>query len=224
MVIITIDGQAGTGKSSVAAGLARALGFELLNTGAMYRCVGLLLLRQGVEFLGEAPEPQDLGQFLEPLRFEMLGSRIILNGEDLTEAIAGEQIGAAASKVATYAVVRKLLQAEQRRLAEGRNIICEGRDQGTAVFPDAPLKFFLTARPDVRADRRYAQMLAQKGKADRDAIRQQIRDRDFQDENRLLDPLRKAEDAHEVDTSDKTLDEVLNYMLEIFHSWRSRAS
>ncbi len=219
-MIITIDGQAGTGKSTAADRLANRLGFQLLNTGAMYRAVGYALLRANYDIFAVLPNASAIGQVIAEWSFHMPEGSVILNGEDLTEAIRGETIGAAASKVGTFLEVRRKLQAEQRLIAKGKNIICEGRDQGTVVFPDAEVKFFMTASVDVRTDRRLAQMMLQKLPVDREVIRQQILDRDWQDENRELDPLRQADDAHVIDATTMTLDDVLVHMIEIVNRCR----
>lgn len=219
--MITIDGQAGTGKSTAADRLANRLGFQLLNTGAMYRAVGYVLLRANFDIHAEHPDTTTIAETIANWTFNMPEGRVMLNGEDLAEAIHGETIGAAASKAGTILEVRRKLQAEQRRLADGLNIVCEGRDQGTVVFPHAELKFYMTASVDVRTDRRLAQMMLQQLPVDREVIRQQILDRDWQDENRVLDPLKQADDAHIIDATTMTLDDVLVHMLEIVHQCRS---
>jgi cytidylate kinase len=219
-MIVTIDGYAGTGKSAVASRLADRLGFRLLNTGAMYRAVGFALLRAGVDVYADPRDVETITRFLADATFDMPDHRVILNGEDLTAYIFDEEVGRAASRVATFPEVRKKLKAEQRRIAAHGDFVCEGRDQGTAVFPDAAAKFFLRATADVRADRRCKQLQS----ADRDTILQQILARDRQDETRAIDPLMKAADAVEIDTSTFTLDEVVEQLWQSVQQSRSKAS
>ena len=150
-MIITIDGHAGSGKSTAARMLAAQLGFELMNTGAMYRATALALGRLGIDVYAEPRDVAAIAVAVAGYSFEMTDTRVKLNGRDLTDYIYTEAMGRAASRVGTFPEVRERLKAEQRRHAAGRNIICEGRDQGTAVFPDAPIKFFFTASAETRA-------------------------------------------------------------------------
>lgn len=221
-MIITIDGYAGSGKSTAARRLAETLGFDLLNTGAMYRAVGLLLIRHGIDIDAQPRDVAAITRVVNHLNFEMPADRVRVNGEDVTDAIRTEEIGRAASRVGTFPEVRARLKAEQRRLADDRNIVCEGRDQGTAVFPDAPVKFFLRASVEVRAARRLQELRDRNLPADADDIRRQIEARDRQDETRAIDPLRKADDAIEIDTSHMTADQVLQAMVEVVRQCRSK--
>jgi len=210
-MVITIDGYAASGKSSAAIGLAKALRFRLLNTGWMYRAVAIALRERGFD-LGATPRDHlGIRAYLGGMGFDMPPEKVILGGIDFTERITCEGAGAGASLVGTFEEVREKLKAEQRRLAVGENIICEGRDQGTAVFPEARVKFFFYASPEVRAARRMNQLAG----ADAAKVLKQIRDRDFQDENRPLDPLKAAPDAIRFDTSAMTEAEVLARMLAV---------
>ena len=210
-MVITIDGYAASGKSSAAIALAKALGFRLLNTGWMYRAAGLALKDRGFDLLADPRDAAGIAAHISGFHFDMPPDRVILCGADWTERIGCEGSGAAASLVGTFGEVRAKLKAEQRRLADGEDIICEGRDQGTAVFPDARVKFFFWASPEVRAARRLNQLSG----ADSATILQQIRDRDHQDENRAIDPLKPADDAIRFDTSEMGEDEVLRRMLTV---------
>ena len=210
-MVITIDGYAASGKSSAATALAKALGFRLLNTGWMYRAVGLALKDRGFDLLANPRDADGIEAHIAEFHFEMPPDRVILGGDDWTERIGCEGSGAAASLVGTFGEVRAKLKAEQRRIAEGENIICEGRDQGTAVFPDARVKFFFWASPEVRAARR----LNQRPNADYATILRQIEERDHQDENRAIDPLKPSEDAIRFDTSELGEAEVLRRMLAV---------
>ena len=208
-MVITIDGYAASGKSSAAVALAAALRFRLLNTGWMYRAAGLALIERGFDLRADPRDAAGIRAHVAGFHFDMPPDRVLLSGADFTERIACEGSGAAASLVGTFPEVREKLKAEQRRLAEGENIICEGRDQGTAVFPDARVKFFFWASPEVRAARRKGQLTD----GDHATILRQIAERDFQDENRPIDPLKPAADALRIDTSDIDAAEVLRRML-----------
>jgi CMP/dCMP kinase len=192
-MVVAIDGPAGAGKSSVARGLARRLGFTYLDSGAMYRAVGLMTLRHG----GAASEQA------EKLELE-LGDRVIANGEDVTEAIRTPDVSEAASRVATNERVRAALAAKQRELLSNGDWVAEGRDIGTVVAPDAALKVFLTASPEERARRRAEEL-----GTDVDTVLRDQALRDAQDESREHSPLQVAPGAVELDTTGLTVDEVV---------------
>ncbi len=213
-MIITIDGHAGSGKSTAARHLADALGFELLNTGAMYRATAHALTAAGIDIDADPRDAARIAALVGPFTFDLAGGRCRLNGTDLTDQIQSEDHGRAASRVGTFLEVRRKLQAEQRRLAADRNVICEGRDQGTVVFPDAPAKFFFTASAPERARRRAAELRMGDDPATLDRLAAQIAARDEQDEMRALDPLCRPAGAVVVDTSVLSPDRVLAAMLE----------
>jgi CMP/dCMP kinase len=192
-MVVAIDGPAGAGKSSVARALARALGFTYLDSGAMYRAVGLMTLRHG----GAASEQA------EALDIE-LGDRVIVNGEDVTEAIRTPEVSEAASRVATNDRVRAALVAKQRELLSDGDWVAEGRDIGTVVAPDAAVKVFLTASQEERARRRAAELGTDVGTVLRDQAL-----RDAQDETREHSPLQIAPGAIELDTTGLTVDGVV---------------
>jgi cytidylate kinase len=204
-MIITIDGPAGAGKSSAARALARRLGFEYLDTGAMYRAVTLAGLRAGIDF-DDSPA---LADFLASLRLEMPPGRVVLNGADVTDVIRTPEVSAAASRVATNAMVRAHLADLQRRLAAGRNMVCEGRDQGTVVFPNASCKFFLVADPAERARRRQREWAARGEAATWEEVLHAQETRDRRDAARDVAPMVPAADAIRLDTTALTLDEVV---------------
>ena len=222
-MIITIDGHAGSGKSTAARMLAAQLGFELMNTGAMYRATALALGRLGLDVYAEPRDEAAIARAVSGYSFEMTDVRVKLNGRDLTDYVYTEEMGRAASRVGTFPEVRERLKAEQRRLADGRDIICEGRDQGTTVFPEAPIKFFFTASAETRARRRAEQDGIDPDRCSETfaELVRQIAARDRQDEQRPIDPLRKAPDAVVIDTSDLSQNEVLTRMVEVVDRWRS---
>jgi CMP/dCMP kinase len=192
-VIVAIDGPAGAGKSTVARALAKALGFRYLDSGAMYRAVGLMTLRHG----GAASEQA------ERLALE-LNDRVVANGEDVTEAIRAPEVSEAASKVATNPRVRAALAEKQRELLAGGDWVAEGRDIGTVVAPDAAVKVFLNADPGERARRRAAEL-----GGDADTVLREQALRDAQDESREHSPLTLAPGAVELDTTGLSVDEVV---------------
>jgi cytidylate kinase len=204
-MIVTIDGPAGSGKSTAARALAGRLGFEYLDTGAMYRAVALALARRRVDF-ADLPA---VAAALPGLVVEMPPGQILLNGEDVTGLIRTPDVSQGASKVAVIPAVRRFLAAEQRRVATGRNMVCEGRDQGTFVFPDAACKFFLKADPKVRAERRYKELLARGEQVTLDDVLKAQQERDARDASRDLAPMRPAADAIVLDTTHLAPDEVL---------------
>jgi CMP/dCMP kinase len=210
-VIVAIDGYAGTGKSTAARRLAAALGCEVMNTGAMYRAAGVLLPRFGHNVFDHQLDESAIANLLHDWRFELPSHRVLVNGEDVSNLITSEEAGAAASKAGTIRAIRRALQAEQRRLAAGKNYVCEGRDMGTVVFPHAEFKFFLVASSLVRARRRSLEL----GDPDIAKLQRMIEERDHQDETRSIDPLFRAADAVELDTGTLDTDAVLARMLQV---------
>jgi cytidylate kinase len=198
-MIVAIDGPAGAGKSSVARGVADALGFPYLNSGSMYRAVGLLTLRKG----GAASE------HAETMDIE-LRDRVLVNGEDVTDALRTPEVSEAASRVATNERVRAALVRKQRELVSGGDWVVEGRDIGTVVAPDAPVKVFLTASPEERARRRAAEL-----GTDVDTVLRDQALRDAQDESRAHSPLQIAPGAVELDTTGKSVDEVVGQIVDL---------
>jgi cytidylate kinase len=209
-MIITIDGPAGAGKSSAAKTLAGRLGFEFLDTGAMYRAVALAALRAGVELADQA----GLETLLAKLHLEMRPGVVLLNGEDVTTAIRTAAVTAATGPVADSAVVRRRLVEWQRNIALGRNVVCEGRDQGTIVFPEAGCKFFLVADPLERARRRQREMAGRGEVMELAAVlaAQEVRDR--RDAARDLAPMRPAADAVVLDSTHLSPEAVVQRMEE----------
>jgi cytidylate kinase len=207
-MIVTIDGPAGAGKSSAARALAERLGFDFLDTGAMYRAVTLAALRGGTNRDNE----EELSRLVAGVRLEMPAGRVVLNGEDVSGPIRTAEVTAASRQIADSPAVRRRLVELQRRIAAGRDVVCEGRDQGTIVFPNAACKFFLVADPEERARRRHREMLERGEPADLDAILAAQRRRDADDAARDLAPMVPAPDAIRLDSSGLTLDEVVGLM------------
>ncbi len=207
MVSVAIDGPAGAGKSTLARRLAADFGYIYVDTGAMFRTIGLYALRAGKD-----PKDNEAVDALLPnitLEFAFIEGEqhIYLNGEDVSTAIRAEEIGMAASAVAAHPAVRSFLLDTQRGLAESQNILMDGRDIGTVVLPNATVKIFLTASAEARAQRR-AKELAEKGQpADFATVLADIRQRDYQDSHRAVAPLKQADDAILVDTSSIGLQE-----------------
>jgi cytidylate kinase len=208
-MIITIDGPAGAGKSSAARTLAQRLGFEFLDTGAMYRAVAWAALRAGLDLRDESA----LSALIETLRLEMPpGGRVLLDGEDVTAAIRTRSVTEATGAVADSPAVRRRLARLQRAIAEGRDMVCEGRDQGTIVFADAACKFFLSADPLERARRRQREMAA---RGDAVELERVLRDQDVRDQRdaaRDLAPMRPAEDAVLLDSTRLSPEQVVEAM------------
>ena len=202
MVSIAIDGPSGAGKSTLAKRLAKELGYIYVDTGAMYRSIGLYALRRGVD-----PKNADAVQALLPdiqldIRLQDGSQHVYLNGEDVSTDIRAEAVGMAASAVSAHPAVRAFLLDTQRNLAKGQNILMDGRDIGTVVLPDATVKIFLTASPEARAERRRKELEEKGQPADFATVLADIQQRDYQDTHRAVAPLKQAEDAVLVDSSD----------------------
>lgn len=205
---IAIDGPSGAGKSTLARRLAEALGYLYVDTGAIYRTVGLSALRQGVD----PTDAAGVEALLPTLKIEMTYGEdglqhMLLDGEDVTAAIREHRISAYASRVSAIPAVRAFLLEMQRELARTHNVIMDGRDIGTLVLPNADLKIFLTAAPEARAKRRYEELLARGQSAVYEDILSDVVARDKQDTERAIAPLRQAEDAVLVDTTENSFDE-----------------
>lgn len=207
-MIVTIDGPAGAGKSSAARRLAQRLGFDFLDTGAMYRAVTLAGLRARCDFADQ----DALARLLDTIQLDMQPGSVLLNQEDITALIRSPEVTAASGPVASSAIVRQRLVAWQRAIAAGRSIVCEGRDQGTIVFPEARCKFFLVADPQERARRRKQQLGAAGATLTVEAILREQQERDARDAARDIAPMVPAADAILLDSSPLSLDEVVERM------------
>jgi len=212
-VIIAIDGPAGAGKSTIARRLAAKLGFVYIDTGAMYRAVGLWALRAGVD-LGDAQRLQQLAASAR-IEFEAGSARVLLNDEDVTEAIRSPEVSSAASMVSVYAGVRRAMVAEQRRIAARASVVMEGRDIGTVVFPEADVKIYLDAAPETRVQRRMRELSERGRPLSCDRVAEEIQQRDQRDRNRAEAPLMQAPDAVYLDTTHMTIEEVEQAVLKL---------
>ena len=202
MVSIAIDGPSGAGKSTLAKRLAKELGYIYVDTGAMYRSIGLYALRRGVD-----PKNADAVQALLPgielgIQLQDGAQHVYLNGEDVSTDIRAEAVGMAASAVSAHPAVRAFLLDTQRNLAKGQNILMDGWDIGTVVLPDATVTIFLTASPEARAERRRKELEEKGQPADFATVLADIQQRDYQDTHRAVAPLKQAQDAVLVDSSD----------------------
>lgn len=210
-MIVTIDGPAGAGKSSAAKALAARLGFDFLDTGAMYRAVALAAVRAEID-----PRNQgSLTELMAHMDLKMPPGRVVLNGEDVTGLIRTAAITAASGPIADSAIVRSTLVDWQRAIADGRNLVCEGRDQGTIVFPDAACKIFLVADPLERARRRQRDMATRGEQVPLEEVLRAQEARDARDAARDLAPMKPAADAIVVDSTHLSLAELVDHLEEI---------
>ncbi len=212
---IAIDGPCGAGKSTFAKRLAEELGFRYVDTGAIYRTVGLFLLREGVDSEDPAAVEEQLGRVEVRLTYGEDGlQRMFLNGKDVTGAIRENAVSDYSSKVSAIPAVRAFLLEMQRKAAREQDVIMDGRDIGTVVLPNADVKIFLTASAEDRAERRYRELVERGEQVDRAEILREVRARDDRDINRAVAPLRQAQDAVVVDTTGAGLEESFQMMLD----------
>ncbi len=212
-IVIAIDGPAGAGKSTIARRVAGRLGFIYVDTGAMYRAVGLWAMRAGVD-LDDAQKLEQLAAAAR-IEFESGSARVLLNGEDVTEAIRTPEVASAASKISVYGGVRRAMVAEQRRIARGASVVMEGRDVGTVVFPDADVKIFLDAAPGTRAERRLRELRERGQDLPAEQVAAELEERDRRDRSRAEAPLVQAPDAVYLDTTALSIEEVEEAVLRI---------
>ena len=207
MISVAIDGPSGAGKSSLAKRLAADLGYVYVDTGAMYRSIGLYAVRQGADLHDADAVAALLPGIQLDIRLVEGAQHVYLNGEDVSEAIRAEEIGMAASAVSAHPQVRAFLLETQRSLAANQNVLMDGRDIGTVVLPQATVKIFLTASAEARAQRRCKELQEKGQPAELETVLADIRQRDYQDTHREVAPLKQADDAILVDTSDIDFDQ-----------------
>jgi len=213
--LIAIDGPVGAGKSTVAKITAQRLNIIYVDTGAMYRAVGLYVLRKGFNPSSASDVIAVLNEINLDVRLSNEGQMIFLNGEDVTRQIRTPEISMAASNVSAIPEVREKLVNIQRKLAESKSVIMDGRDIGTVVLPNATTKIYLNANLDVRAERRYKELTRKGQKVTFEDVKNDIIKRDANDMSRAASPLKKADDAIELDTTGKSLDEVVSDVIKI---------
>lgn len=212
---VAIDGPAGAGKSTIAKAVSKRLGYVYIDTGAMYRAVALYAINNGIDICEDSITDEVLSKIEIDIKYDDMGQKIILCGEDVTKSIRSPKVSIGASNVAVIPKVRLKLVELQRELSKKGSVIMDGRDIGTYVLPDAEIKIFLTASVDQRAKRRYKELLEKGEKADFEKVKRDIEYRDKNDSEREFAPLKKADDAILLDTSDMTQDEVIDKMIKI---------
>ena len=212
--VIAVDGPAASGKGTVAARVAEALGFHLLDSGSLYRLVALKALDEGIELGAEAA----LAEAARGLDATFADGRIGLDGRDVTEAIRSEEVSAAASRVAVHPAVRMALLDRQRAFRRPPGLVADGRDMGTVVFPDARLKVYLTASPEERARRRHKQLIEKGISSTIQSLLLDIRERDARDAGRAVAPLAAAADAVILDTTDMSIEAVVRLVTDRFRA------
>ena len=210
---VAIDGPAGAGKSTMAKILAEKLGIDYVDTGAMYRAIALKILKTGIDYTNE----QDLNKLLSSTDVDYYGGKVYLDVEDVSGLIRTPEVSDMASKSSAIPAVRDKLGELQMAIAKKRSLLMDGRDIGTIIIPDAEFKFFLNASSRIRAYRRICEMREKGIECDLDTVEQEIKERDYRDSHRDYHPLKKADDAIEIDTSDLKISEVVDKMLEIIN-------
>lgn len=211
-ISVAIDGPSAAGKSTIAKMVAKKENFIYIDTGAMYRCVAYYCLTQKIDLNDE----KAVEQAIEHIQIRLTpDNKVYLNDEDVSNQIRQDQVSLGASCVSKYQAVRSFLVDEQRKMAKVGNVILDGRDIGTVVLPNADLKIYQIASVETRAKRRYLENLERGLDADLETIKKEIEERDYQDSHREISPLKKAEDAIELDTSSLTLEEVVEQVLTL---------
>ncbi|MBO5375253.1 MAG: (d)CMP kinase [Bacilli bacterium] len=219
---IAIDGPAATGKSTTAKRLSRKLSFIYIDTGAMYRAMGLYFIENNISYEDEETINQVCDDIDIDIYYEDDEQHIKLNGRDVTKLIRTEEVSKYASVTSSYLKVREKLVALQRKLAEKNNVIMDGRDIGTVVLPNAELKVFLTATSEERARRRYEELLKKGQDVTLESVSHDLEERDHRDSTRANSPLRQADDAILIDTTNLSVDEVVEKIEELYNEKRGK--
>ena len=207
-IIVAIDGPAGSGKSTIAKIIAKKFNFTYIDTGAMYRMITLYLLENNIDF----DDLKEIEKVLNTVNLDMQGDKFYLNNADVSTKIREKRINENVSKVASIKIVRSNLVDLQRKVSNNKNVILDGRDVGTVIFPNAQVKIFLIASPEERARRRYNEFLEKKTEITYDEVLKSIKERDHIDSTRDESPLKKADDAIELDSTNLTIDDVVNFI------------
>ena len=213
-IVVAIDGPAGAGKSTIAKLVAEKLGYAYIDTGAMYRSVAWKFLQTGKAFNEDFISGLSQTMVIE-FRPEAKVNRVFVDGVEVTDAIRSTEVTAIVSKVAAIGAVREAMVDQQRRMGESGGVLMDGRDIGTVVFPNAQLKIFLTASVEERAMRRYKELVAKGKQVDLEQLQKDIASRDKQDSERAISPLRQAEDALLLDTSDMDINQVTEKIMQL---------
>ena len=208
---IAVDGPAGAGKSTIAKAVAKELNIDYIDTGAMYRAIAVKLIRTGTDY----NDAEALAKMLETTDVDFAQGKTYLDGEDISGIIRTPEVSALASPSSAIPAIRYKLTDLQQAMGERKSVIMDGRDIGTVVFPDAEYKFFLVADPDVRAQRRTLELREKGEDADFEKVKADMMQRDKQDSTRSFRPLKKADDAIEVDTTNMSIEEVTNTILDV---------
>ncbi|MDD7263057.1 MAG: (d)CMP kinase [Fusobacterium mortiferum] len=203
--IVTVDGPAGSGKSTIAKIIAKKYGFTYLDTGAMYRMIALYALENSIDL----QDSKAIETMLKNTKLNIVGNQFFLNGKDVSDEIRTPRVSAIVSPVSAIKEVRVKLVDLQREISKGKSVILDGRDIGTVVFPSGDVKIYLVASPEERAKRRLKEYEEKGVEADYESVLASIKERDFIDSTRKESPLKKAEDAHEIDSSTMSIDEVV---------------
>ncbi len=209
IIRIAVDGPAGAGKSTIAKEIARELNIDYIDTGAMYRAIALKLIRTGVDY----NNPQQLEEMLKTTDVDFADGKTFLDGEDISGLIRTDEVSAVASPSSAIPAIRYKLTDLQQAMGQRKSIIMDGRDIGTVVFPDAEFKFYMVADPEIRARRRTEELIMKGEKAEFESVFAEMVKRDKQDSERAFRPLKKADDAIEIDSSNLNIEEVTNLML-----------
>lgn len=217
MINIAIDGPAGAGKSTIAKEVAKRLGYIYVDTGALYRSIGVNALKNNIDTKDTKGVIASLNGIKVELKYVDGIQKVYLNGEDVSEAIRLPEASMAASNVSAIPEVREFLLDLQRNMAKENNVLMDGRDIGTVILPNAQFKFFLTASANVRADRRYKELIEKGIQVDYNKLLEEIIERDYNDSHRATAPLKQAEDAVLIDSSDMTIEEAVNAILEVIN-------
>ena len=215
-IAVAIDGPAGAGKSTIARAAASALGFIYVDTGALYRSIGLNALRNGIDLADTKAIEDSLNGLEVKLAFDAQGAQVVLlNGEDVSSLIRTPEVSMSASKVSAVPAVRAFLLDLQRNMAKTQSVIMDGRDIGTVVLPDAEVKIFLTASPEIRAKRRFDELVEKGQEVKYEDVLADVIERDYNDSHREIAPLKPAEDSKLADTSGLTLEESISLIINI---------
>ncbi|MBQ2318683.1 MAG: (d)CMP kinase [Clostridia bacterium] len=214
MISIAIDGPGGAGKSTIAKALAKKLGFIYVDTGALYRAIGLYMINNGVDLKNAAAVTEKLDEVKVELKYVNGEQRVLLCGDDVSEDIRKPEVSMAASDVSAIPAVRDFLLGLQRKMASENNVIMDGRDIGTVVLPNAQIKLFLTASAEERAMRRYKELIEKGKKVEYETVYKELCERDYQDSHREVAPLKPADDATIIDTTGNDLEKSVQVLTD----------